>query len=126
MLVTIYDQSTPRFMESFIENYNRRNCIHYASEIFNDLNYTEETAINLAVKRARAVCRTLNTPAIEHFMPIYRAINDEVYVDWKLSSFAAYLALLNGNPSSPAVASFQKMLYDQKTTSFSTESVKNS
>lgn len=121
MLVTLYDQSIPGYMEGFIENYNRRKCIHYASEIFKDLDYNEEININLAVKRARIVCRAINIPIVENFIPIYRAIDNEMYVDWKLSPFAAYLTLLNGDPSSPTVANFQKMLYKQKVNSLTSD-----
>lgn len=119
MLVTIYDQSIPQFMEGFIETFHRKKCIYYASDIFKDYNYEDEISVNLAVRRARSICRTLNIPVSENFYSIYRSIGKATYVDWKLSPFAAYLTLLNGDPRSTGVASFQKILYDQKSTPFS-------
>jgi DNA-damage-inducible protein D len=115
MLITVYDHTTPRFIEGFVDYFNRRNCIHYASDVFKDFNFSKELAINYAIKRAKYACTTLNVPISEHFVSVYRAIEDEVYVDWKLSSFAAYLTLLNGNPSDPLVASFQQKLLREKT-----------
>jgi hypothetical protein len=53
-------------------------------------------------------------PVAEHFTSVYRSIDDEVYVDWKLSSFAAYLTLINGDPSDPLVAKFQKTLFRER------------
>jgi hypothetical protein len=113
MLITIYDHTTPPFIEGFIDYFNRRNCVVYASEVFKDLDFSKEIAINYAIKRAKYACATLNIPVAEHFVSVYRAIDDEVYVDWKLSSFAAYLSLLNGNPSDPLVASFQQNLVNE-------------
>lgn len=111
MLVTLYDQSIPHCMEGFIENFNKRNCVHYASAIFEDEDYSEEISINLAVQRAQSICRTLNIPIAENFSSVFRAIDNEVYVDWKLSKFAVFLTLMNGNPSSPRVANFQLACY---------------
>lgn len=114
MLITVYDHTTPGFIEGFVDYFNRRNCIHYASEVFKDDDFAKEIAINYAVKRAKYACTALNVPISEHFTSVYRAIDDEVYVDWKLSSFAAYLTLLNGNPSDPLVARFQQSLLREK------------
>lgn len=110
MFVAIYDHSTPRMFDDFIENFNRRNCIHYASDLFKDESFKKEIAINYAINRAKRACTTLNVPLAEHFVSVYRAIDEEVYVDWKLSSFAAYMTLINGDPSDPLVAKFQQSL----------------
>ena len=117
MLVTIYDQRIPPYIEGFIETFQRKKCIYYASEILKDHHYEDEISINIAVRKARTVCRTLNIPVSENFYSIYRSIGAATYVDWKLSPFAAYLTLLNGDPSSISVALFQKRLYDQQLTS---------
>ncbi|CAN5211075.1 hypothetical protein BH23BAC1_BH23BAC1_33150 [soil metagenome] len=114
MLITVYDHTTPKFIEGFIDYFNRRNCVYYASEVFKDFNFSKEIAINYAIKRAKYACTTLNVPIAEHFVSVYRSINDEVYVDWKLSSFAAYLTLINGNPSDPLVARFQNTLLNER------------
>jgi len=99
-----------------MENIQREKCIYYASEILKDHDYENEISINIAVRRARAICRTLNIPINENFYSIYRSIGATTYVDWKLSPFAAYLTLLNGDPTSTSVASFQRRLYDQQLT----------
>ncbi len=111
MNITVYDNTTPHYIDDFIEIFNRRNCIHYASDLFKDKVFSKEIAINYAINRAKYACTALNIPLTEHFVSIYRSINDEVYVDWKLSSFAAYLTMLNGDPSDPLVANFQRALY---------------
>lgn len=116
MLVTIYNPHTHPFLEGFMENIKRNRCIYYASEILKDYEYEDEISINMAVRRARAICRTLNLPLAENFYSIYRPIGAATYVDWKLSPFAAYLTLLNGDPLSTTVAAFQKKLYDQQLT----------
>jgi hypothetical protein len=114
MFITLYDTTTPGFMEGFIENFQRRNCIHYASEVFKDNDYSKEVSINYAIKRAKYACTALDIPVTEHFVSVYRSNKEEIYVDWKLSPFAAYLTLINGNPSDPIVAEFQKTLYSER------------
>lgn len=116
MLVTIYNQHRYPFLDGIMENIQREKCIYYASEILKDYDYENEISINIAVRRARAICRTLNIPINENFYSIYRSIGATTYVDWKLSPFAAYLTLLNGDPTSTSVASFQRRLYDQQLT----------
>lgn len=108
MHITVYDHSTSRIFDNFIENFHRRNCVHYPSDIFKDENYKKEIAINYAINRAKMACSALNVPLAEHFVSVYRAIDEEVYVDWKLSSYAAYMTLINGDPSDPLVAEFQQ------------------
>lgn len=114
MNITLYDHTTPKFVEDFMEVFHKRNCKVYASELFKDTGFSNEIPINYAVKRAKCACVALKMPIEEHFVSIYRAIEDEVYVDWKLSSFAAYLTLINGNPSDPLVADFQRSLFNER------------
>lgn len=114
MNITIYEHTLPRFLDDFIENFNRRNCIYYASDLFKDNLFSKEIAINYAINRAKYACTALKIPLAEHFVSVYRSIDDEVYVDWKLSSFAAYLTLINGDPSDPLVARFQSDLFREK------------
>ena len=116
MLVKIYDQSIHPFLEGFVETVQRKKCIYYASDILKDDEFENEISINIAVRRARMVCRTLNEPISENFYAIYRSIGTATYVDWKVSPFAAYLTMLNGDPSSSRVASFQKRLYGRQLT----------
>lgn len=117
MLVTIYNHHSHPFLEGFVENIQRKKCIYYASDILKDHEYEDGISINNAVRRARTICRTLNVSIAENFYSIYRPIGASTYIDWKLSPFAAYLTLLNGDPSSTNVALFQKRLFDHQLSS---------
>ncbi len=76
----------------------------YASELAMMLGYTDMTAITKAINKAYAVCNNLNIPIIENFIQVKSPNLDN---DLKLTRFACYLTVMNGNISNPKVAAAQ-------------------
>ena len=76
----------------------------YASDLAMMLGYTDMQAINRAINRAHAVCFQLNIPIAENFIQTSSANCEN---DIKLTRFACYLTVMNGNISNAKVAAAQ-------------------
>ena len=101
----IYRQPHFSVLQDFINSLENRKYKYYASDIFDESLSEEE--IHQAVQRAMQVCTSLNFSINNHFKTVYKAINEEIGIDWKLSSLAAYLVLMNGDTKLQQVAHFQ-------------------
>lgn len=88
------------------ETFARENGIRYwlASELAGMLGYTDTDAVRKAVNRAMTVCMTLNIPVIENFIQVESDLDKN---DFKLSRFACYLTVMNGDPRNQKVAKAQ-------------------
>lgn len=102
----IYRQPHFKDLEEFVNNLEYRKFKYYASDIFAQENYTEED-IHRAVERAMQVCTSLNIAVTNHFKTVYKAIDEEIGIDWKMSALGAYLVLINGDTKLELVANFQ-------------------
>ena len=84
---------------------------YYASELLlrlgmdNDLETRSE-----AVRRTMKICHTAGISINQNFRQVYVHFDSELEPDWMLSSLAAFLFLLNGNPENPFVARAQLTL----------------
>jgi len=105
-LVT-YEYSSFRALQEFIDSFQERNCKYYASEVFKDENFDEEETIYKAIDRAIKACISINLSVGQHFKTVYKSVNDDIYIDWKMSAFGCYLALINGDPTNPMIARLQ-------------------
>jgi hypothetical protein len=81
--------------------------LYYASDIMEKLGCEEEEEIDSAIQRVVQVCQSLNIPMKRNFKRIYRYDGKKMTTDWKLSSLACYLLMINGNPCNPNVAKAQ-------------------
>jgi hypothetical protein len=84
--------------------------IHYASDLYPELEMPDEESFNQSLNRAQQVCSTLNLPVHEHFKRIYRTSKNHVYCDYKLSHTAYILVSINGDVSRKKVAQIQMEL----------------
>jgi len=84
--------------------------VHYASDLFPELDMVDEELFNHSLYRAQKVCTTMNFPVHEHFKKVYRTSDNNIYCDYKLSHIAYLLVSINGDVSSKKVAKIQMEL----------------
>jgi hypothetical protein len=81
--------------------------LYYASEIEQSMGFTDEE-LEAAIERAFKACKTLRISIDDNFKSIFRSDNvHEMIPDWKLSSLACYLLIINADPSNTNVAKVQ-------------------
>lgn len=80
--------------------------ICYASELGDRLKL-KEAELDKAVERAFSACRSLDISVSKNFKSVFRPCADHLITDWKLSSLACYLIVINADPSNQAVARVQ-------------------
>lgn len=100
-LAVFSPQSTVEF-DSFAQA--DENTFWYASDLAMMLGYNDMQAILKAINRAHSVCFQLDIPITENFIQTASHNCDN---DIKLTRFACYLTVMNGNISNPRVASAQ-------------------
>jgi hypothetical protein len=83
-----------------------RKYICYASELTDRLQISEK-AFDDALERAFNACVSLEIPIKSNFKSVYRSFEDCLITDWKLSSLACYLIIINADPANAAVARIQ-------------------
>lgn len=88
------------------EAFARENGFRYwlASELAGMLGYSDMEATKKAVNRAMTVCMTLNIQVAENFQQFE---SEHEKNDFKLSRFACYLTVMNGDTRNPKVAKAQ-------------------
>ena len=104
----IIDHSQPtNSILNFINALADTRLRHYASDLFPELEMTDEKSFNKSLYKAQQVCSTLRIPVHEHFKKIYRTSGNHVYCDYKLSHTAYILIGINGDVSRQKVAQIQ-------------------
>ena len=88
------------------EQFGHDNGFRYwlASDLMRMLDYTTMQPILNAVNKAMSACGQLNISIPENFSETTTATGGK---DWKLSRFACYLTVMNGDPKKPKVAAAQ-------------------
>jgi antitoxin component of RelBE/YafQ-DinJ toxin-antitoxin module len=104
--LNIDNRSIFGFMDAVIDNELK----HYASDLFPELDMSDEEAFNTSLHRAKQVCITMKLPIDKHFKKIYRTSNNRVYCDYKLSHTAYLLVGINGDVRHEKVAQIQMEL----------------
>jgi DNA-damage-inducible protein D len=96
-----FDDDRPNF-----EAYGRENGFRHwlASDLMRLLEYAGIAPIRRAVQKAIAACAALGVPIQENFK---ETTTEGIGADWRLSRFACYLTVMNGDPKNPRVASAQ-------------------
>lgn len=92
--------------QAAFESFGRDNGFRhwYGSELAFMLGYEDMDATRKAINKAMTVCMTLNIPVIENFQQIATEHDSN---DFKLSRFACYLAVMNGDVRNERVAKAQ-------------------
>jgi len=107
MNITVYQQDIKNeIIERFIENMLDTNLKFFASEL-RQFGFGDMQEIEQAVKRAIRVCQATSTPVRSNFRSMYVSDKRTTICDWKLSSLARKLVIINSNASNPFVAKVQ-------------------
>jgi hypothetical protein len=106
-------QENPAFL-AFLSGVQESHLHYRASQIQERLGYTHLNQLEEAIRRAMAACRAQGLPLEEHFKPVYCSMEHDLQRDWRLSSLAYALVLLNSDPAHPEVARLQFSLLKQK------------
>jgi DNA-damage-inducible protein D len=96
-----FDDDRPNF-----ESFGKDNGFRFwlASDLTAHLGYASMAPIIKAVNKAMAACATLNIPIAENFVEV---ATDGAGRDWRLSRFACYLTVMNGDPRNARIAQAQ-------------------
>jgi len=76
----------------------------WASELMKILDYKDMTSFQKVIDRATKTCITLGIPHYENFQAITREIDGDQIQDFKLTRFACYLTVMNGDTKKKSVA----------------------
>lgn len=107
-MLKLYD-----YLEVMVEEQNRRQQVFetgldfFASDIMGMLKIDDSTEISSSLKRTFEACSTLNFPFERNFKKVYRFDGENLFMDWKISSLACYLIIINCEPSHEYVAKAQ-------------------
>jgi DNA-damage-inducible protein D len=80
---------------------------YFASDIMETLNIEDKEEIDLSLERALQVCSALNIPVHFNFKKVYRFDGENLISDWKISSLACYLLIINCSTVNEHVAKAQ-------------------
>jgi DNA-damage-inducible protein D len=96
-----FEDSKPNF-----ESLCKENGFKYwlASDLMKALGYTHMQPVLKAVNHAQVACAHIDAPIGENFI---ETKTEQGGKDWKLSRFACYLTVMNGDPKNPRVAEAQ-------------------
>jgi DNA-damage-inducible protein D len=96
------------FSEENFETFSNKNAFIYwwASDLMKMLGYENRISFQKAINKAMTTCNTLNIPIVENFIQEKKNPDDMIY-DFKLSRFACYLTVMNGDPKKTNVAKAQ-------------------
>lgn len=101
------------------EDFKNENGIVYwwASDIMKMLSYPNMKAFQKVIDRAIKAFASLNIPVFENIFTELRTIDGITIQDYKLTRFACYLVVMNGDPKKQEVASAQ-VYFAQQTRKF--------
>ena len=80
---------------------------YFACDVMETLDIEDAEEIAVSLNRAFQACGTLNIPFNRNFKRVYRFDGESLIADWKISSLACYLIIINCNPSHESVAKAQ-------------------
>ena len=80
---------------------------YLASEVMEALDIEDVEEIKISLQRAFVACRNLHIPLHRNFKKVYRYDGENMIADWKISSLACYLIVINCSPVHEGVAKAQ-------------------
>jgi hypothetical protein len=105
-MLKLYDPWENIF-DSLLQKDTVPELIYYASEIEQSMGFTGDE-LEEAIERAFQACTNMHIAIDDHFKAIFRSDDThEMLPDWKLSSLACYLLIINANPANCKVARMQ-------------------
>lgn len=107
-MLTLYD-----YLQTSIEKHNQQQWFaesklnYFASEIMQTLAIDDADEIAISINRAFEACSILHIPFQQNFKRVYCYDGQNLLMDWKISSLACYLIVINCNPNRESVAKAQ-------------------
>ena len=98
--IVMQEHQKQQWFKNFILDY-------FVSDIMSNLNIHDALEIQISLDRTFAACTTLQISKHQNFKKIYRFDGENLHIDWKISSLACYLIIINCNPSNEFVARAQ-------------------
>jgi len=98
--IVMQEHQKQRWFKNFELNY-------FVSDIMSNLNIDNAQEIEISLKRTFNACNTLRISKRQNFKKIYRFDGKNLHIDWKISSLACYLIIINCNPTNEFVARAQ-------------------
>lgn len=97
------------------EDFKNENGLTYwwASDLMMMLGYKDMKSFQKVLDRATKAFVSLNIKHYENIFPISRTIDDKEAQDFKLSRFACYITVMNGDPKKKEVAQAQAYFANQ-------------
>jgi alpha-D-ribose 1-methylphosphonate 5-phosphate C-P lyase len=108
MLITTYYQFRENEALKTLQNViEEQGLKYYAYDLYDLMHLNAYDELENAIARAIEICKTAHLPVRENFRIIFRDIDGDLVQDWKLSSVAYQLIIINGNPANNRVAATQ-------------------
>lgn len=97
------------------EDFKHENGITYwwASDLMRMLGYPNMKAFQKVLDRATKAFVSLNIPHYENIIAVQRDVNSQPFQDFKLTRFACYMCVMNGDPRKTEVALSQAYFAQQ-------------
>lgn len=94
--------------DSFEENCQENGFTYWwGSQLMTFLGYEGWGSFLKAINKAIATCNSLNIQILDNFIQTQRVVDGKAINDYKLSRFACYLTVMNGDSKKPSVAKAQ-------------------
>lgn len=85
--------------------------VYNSNELMDKLKYSDIVEFNEAVNRAIMTCKAMSISLNQHFKRIYIGDDKTLNAEWKFTSLACYLVIINANPANYHVAKAQLFFY---------------
>ena len=106
-----YDYLDSILSDSFFKFEPAPDFRHSASELMDLLDLESFEEIDQAVQRAIKGCQAMGIPVNRNFKQVFRYNGDCLEKDYKLTSLASYLVIINADPGNTKVAQTQLIYY---------------
>ena len=106
-MLKLYDYLDDKMVQQFEYQYQQTKLQHFASEVMETLDIDDETEIASSISRAILACASLNISIKNNFKKMFRFDGNNMVTDYKISSLATYLIIINCNPMHVHVAKAQ-------------------
>jgi hypothetical protein len=106
-VLTFWELKESQFLARLRKVIEESQLIHSASQLKEVLQIENTEEIGRAIQKSIRIFQKLNIDSTPHFQQVYCAQNTSISIDWRLSSFAYLLILINCDSKYPLVAKTQ-------------------
>lgn len=114
-LSNIYTMSTPTPPKLSFEDFKNENGMSFwwASDLMTMLEYPNMKSFQKVLDRATKALVAISIPHYENIISVNREVDGQSFQDFKLTRFACYITVMNGDPKKVEVASAQAYFAQQ-------------